>query len=303
MKKTMKTGFCGILLLSLLCSGLCFASAAALGDLNEDGKVTAADARLALRAAVGLDTLTEQKKALADVNNDGKVTAADARKILRAAVGLEAFTPVAPATKDEIIHFYQTAVNNIAQNGAAGYSRKEFQTITDLNVTGDPVVDGMLRTVVGNYFEDETEAAAVQYEKGAGAKTHIPAWTLTDNSRVRSASLLQKDGNYEITIVMQDEDTPHKGSSFLSQVGEVMYWEDIDAELKNIALLEKYNDVHVRYQNYTIRAIVSPEGRLILMEQRAEIVLTIGFAKISIVTLENKTAAMENTIRFSDFRY
>ena len=62
-----------------------------LGDVNGDGKVTAADARLALRRAVGLETYEagSVKFLACDVDGNGKVTAADARKILRAAVGLE----------------------------------------------------------------------------------------------------------------------------------------------------------------------------------------------------------------------
>lgn len=60
------------------------------GDVNGDGRVTAADARLTLRASVGLESLgndTSEMKA-ADVNGKG-ITAADARLILRASVGLE----------------------------------------------------------------------------------------------------------------------------------------------------------------------------------------------------------------------
>lgn len=60
-----------------------------IGDVDGDGSITAADARLALRASVGLETLTEAQKAAADVDHDGSVTAADARLILRASVGLE----------------------------------------------------------------------------------------------------------------------------------------------------------------------------------------------------------------------
>lgn len=59
------------------------------GDVDGDGKITAADARKALRAASQLETLTETQKKAADVNNDGKVTAADARTILRQAANLE----------------------------------------------------------------------------------------------------------------------------------------------------------------------------------------------------------------------
>ena len=60
-----------------------------LGDLDFDGLITASDARLALRAAVGLEDFDALLVSVGDVDFDGKVTAADARKILRAAVQLE----------------------------------------------------------------------------------------------------------------------------------------------------------------------------------------------------------------------
>ena len=62
-----------------------------LGDIDANGKVEAADARLALRASVGLEKYnagTAQFLA-ADVDLDNKITASDARLILRFAVGLE----------------------------------------------------------------------------------------------------------------------------------------------------------------------------------------------------------------------
>lgn len=60
-----------------------------LGDVDMNGEVKAADARLALRASVGLETLSEVQKKAADVDKNGEVKAADARLILRASVGLE----------------------------------------------------------------------------------------------------------------------------------------------------------------------------------------------------------------------
>lgn len=59
------------------------------GDIDGDGKVTSADARLAMRASVNLETLTDEQKKNADVDGDGKVTSADARTIMRKSVGLE----------------------------------------------------------------------------------------------------------------------------------------------------------------------------------------------------------------------
>ena len=62
------------------------------GDVDGDGKLTSADARLALRASVGLepDIAPGTDAYLAcDADGDGKVSSADARLILRASVGLE----------------------------------------------------------------------------------------------------------------------------------------------------------------------------------------------------------------------
>lgn len=63
------------------------------GDLDSNGEVTASDARLTLRASVGLETNSNDWFSDAgDIEADGgeqKLTAADARLILRGSVGLE----------------------------------------------------------------------------------------------------------------------------------------------------------------------------------------------------------------------
>ena len=64
------------------------------GDANCDGKVTAADAAMILRALVDLAELTEQGALNADVNCDNEVTAEDAAIILRYIVKLIDKLPV-----------------------------------------------------------------------------------------------------------------------------------------------------------------------------------------------------------------
>ncbi len=59
----------------------------AMGDLNNDGQITAVDARWALQAASGTRPLSDEQIQIADVNGDGQVTAVDARWILQAASG------------------------------------------------------------------------------------------------------------------------------------------------------------------------------------------------------------------------
>jgi hypothetical protein len=77
----------------LFTMGVKCAAAYLLGDVDADGKITAADARLALRAAVQLEPFWNQPDSArflaADVTKDKKVSADDARHILRAAVALE----------------------------------------------------------------------------------------------------------------------------------------------------------------------------------------------------------------------
>ena len=61
------------------------------GDVDRNGSVTTADARLALRAAIGLEGYEQSSinHLQADFNRDGDVTTGDARSILRVAVGLD----------------------------------------------------------------------------------------------------------------------------------------------------------------------------------------------------------------------
>lgn len=62
-----------------------------MGDVDGDEKITATDARMALRASAMLITLSPVQFNAADVDGNGKVTASDARRILRVSSKLESF--------------------------------------------------------------------------------------------------------------------------------------------------------------------------------------------------------------------
>ena len=64
-------------------------SAPVMGDADESGVIDASDARIVLRASVGLEEITSALRAQGDVDKDGELTSSDARTILRVAVGLE----------------------------------------------------------------------------------------------------------------------------------------------------------------------------------------------------------------------
>ena len=214
-------------------------------------------------------------------------------------------TSTVPSTKEEICNFYAKAVNDIKNNGSASYNKKEFQTITNFNITGNSLADGLIKSIAGNYFKDESKADLQVAEKGQeSSKSKMLGWTLTDLTKVTSATLTQNGGNYDIVIKMADEDTPHKdGSSHLAAVGSVLLWEDIESELVGISQLKEWEgNIHVVYTNYTINATLTPEGKLVNMTHHTDVDIQIAHAKI-IISLDNKNVAMENTARFTDFVY
>lgn len=59
------------------------------GDITDDGKISAADARIVLRASVGLESPSDELLKRVDYKNSGKISAENARTTLRIAVGLE----------------------------------------------------------------------------------------------------------------------------------------------------------------------------------------------------------------------
>lgn len=67
------------------------ASANLRGDIDGNGRITAADARIVLRIAAKLDIADDAMRRLADVNGSGGVTSADARLILRVSAAIDNF--------------------------------------------------------------------------------------------------------------------------------------------------------------------------------------------------------------------
>lgn len=59
-----------------------------LGDVNENNKVELTDASLLLRAALGIEELTDAQKLRADVNEDGQINLADVTLVLKYALGI-----------------------------------------------------------------------------------------------------------------------------------------------------------------------------------------------------------------------
>ena len=208
-----------------------------------------------------------------------------------------------PSSKSEIISFYKDAVNQISFYGNAGYTKKKWNTFGDLNLTGVGMVDNAIKSAVESRFKTEGTAEELVAQKGTStARNNIPGWPIADNSAVKTASLQVQNGNYVITLVMQDADNPMSGSA-LDQVGEILTWDEITDVIDGISIVNEYSDVHVIYRNYTITATVTPEGKILSLRHHSDVDVTIGYAKISVVTLNNKSVKLTKDASFYNFNY
>ena len=210
-----------------------------------------------------------------------------------------------PQTAAEIAGFYKTAVE-IAKKEGAGYRKKSWQTVSDMNLTGIALVDEIVSGTLEEYFTPESDAGTEKYEKGtAEAKQNLPAFTLKDTSYIKSAECVRVGNNYQLTLVFQHEDTPTGSGSFLAKVTDTVFlWDkQIKPILAEISQLKDYENVHVDYVDVTVTAEISNTGRFISMTHTAPAEVSVGSARISIFTFSDKSFRFESAAEYRDFDY
>ena len=300
----------------------------AMADLNRDGKVTAADARLALRIAVRLDFADALTKVAADVDGDDFVTAADARFILRMAVGLEDVTSIdllyMPKTPVEILMAYTAAVKRAGLMDV-GYTKTVANTITgsDVNLQHKAKIEAIASKSLTNsktsYASDTQEAI-----------DNLVFPKLLATGSIKKANTKLIDGKYYITMKFEDVedalitvDSPVyvDTSSYLDKIipnvdGKVFYdaissnsWFNLVADSDNRTLncVRKYA---MTYTDPTITAVIDVETGNV-----ESIVLSVGYrfavdGRVNGVDISSKgfktgdgVVTRLDKVTFSDFQW
>lgn len=211
-----------------------------------------------------------------------------------------------PETTEEIADFYKAAVRSVQKNGKAGYSKKKWQTVSSLNITGITFVDDIIGDVFEEYVTPADKAKTEVCEKGTGrAKQSFPAFELTDYSVIRSAVCERYGNNYRLKMVFDEEDTPVYHNSFLGQATDtVLYWDtQIVPVLKVVSQLKEYDDVHIVYTDMTIEAELSNDGRFVSLRHSAPADVSIGSLRMGLFTFTDKQMHFECVAEYSDFIY
>ncbi len=205
--------------------------------------------------------------------------------------------------KAKTFNFYKDAAHNLATKGNAGYEKIEWQVLENLQVGS---VGSILQPVIDSFMTTKEEAEVqVQAKNSDDAKNRFPDCTLTDLSKVKSAE--KKDlanGNYEITIIMQDEDTPmNEESSFLAKVtSSVLFWEGIEETIKNdVPVVSAINSRSVNYKGYKITAEMTKDGKFVKLGHYATVDIKAN-AKVTVFTLDIG-GVLYNNCEYSNFKY
>ena len=168
--------------------------------------------------------------------------------------------------KTKTFNFYKAACDKITSTGAAGHTRKEWQEIAALNLGS---ASSMLKPIIQSFMKTEDQAKEAVSDKGSDDAKRRMAPCGADISYVKSAT--KKDlsnGNYQITIVMNDENTPKKGSKGIASMSTgILYMEDVEATVKNDSTVSKVvkslDKAEIVYKAYTIVAEMTKDGKFV----------------------------------------
>ncbi len=165
-------------------------------------------------------------------------------------------------------NFYKDACNKIKTTGAAGHTRKEWQTLVNLDL-GSALATKVVQPVLMMFIKGEDKAGESVSEKGSDDAKNRMCPCDCDMSYVASATKEDlANGNYKITIVMKDENTPAKGSKGIASMATgILYMEDVQDTVKNDSTVSKIvkslDKGELNYKAYTIVAEMTKDGKFV----------------------------------------
>lgn len=241
-----------IIVLSLSCVAI--AAVTMPGDVNEDGKVAATDARMILQVVAGLkDESFLKNKDNAELIVDGELKASDARMILQMVAGIE--NAPSDSAKAEIAKLFNDETAKAAK-GTYNWTRT-CKFTKDINVGNttdvlnsiiagiDPNAD--LNSVIGNFL-GVGNASGTQKDAGKCAiipmkltEKDIKSFTQTNNQitvLLNDSKNLSTGGNTPFNHISNDFITQSEVEESIAELGVSMISVNkLDTEYKNVKMV------------------------------------------------------------------
>lgn len=287
-----------IIVLSLSCVAI--AAVTMPGDVNEDGKVAATDARMILQVVAGLkDESFLKNKDNAELIVDGELKASDARMILQMVAGLEN-TP-SDSTKAQIAKLFNDETAKAAK-GTYNWTRtcKFTKDINVGNATGtlnqiianiDP--NASLNSVIGGFLGVGNVSGT---EKDAGKCAIIPM-KLTEKD-IKSFTRT----NTQITVLLKDSENPSKGgnTAFNHISNDFITEGEVKDALAEVTTAMTVNSLATEYKNVKMVVDLDSKGN--------PAVFTITYTMFAKLNLDMTISVVgdgevETVLKYSNFKY
>ena len=216
------------------------------GDVNNDGKITAVDARMILQVVAELRT-AEDVNAY-DINYDGSVSAVDARIILQYVAGLIDRLPTVIeedtlSTKGAQLSFFVSSFNNVKVN--AKTATRKYSKVYNYNnhVVIHPVIEGMYDLVAspGDPSLKDSLTAEINGElvevnevyTGDAIDAAFPPANIKCNlksSDISAITFRESGGYYLVEITVKGKKNPERNES-VGNVATIVTKEDFESEM------------------------------------------------------------------------
>ena len=287
-----------IIVLSLSCVAI--AAVTMPGDVNEDGKVAATDARMILQVVAGLkDESFLKNPDNGELVADGKLKASDARMILQMVAGLENAPSV--SSKADVVKLFNAETAKAAK-GTYNWTRtcKFTKDINVGNATGtlnqiianiDP--NASLNSVIGGFLGVGNVSGT---EKDAGKCAIIPM-KLTEKD-IKSFTRT----NTQITVLLKDSENPSKGGNtpFNHISNDFITESEVKDALAEVTTAMTVNSLATEYKNVKMVVDLDSKGN--------PAVFTITYTMYAKLNLDMMISVVgdgevETVLKYSNFKY
>lgn len=209
-------------------------------------------------------------------------------------------------TKSQIVDFYKTAVLDIKQNINAGYSKLEYQAVLEsdfgaFNNVFTPVLEK-------NIVTEDSAQTEIFGKKTEEARNEFVPFELSDYSSVKVATKEElPNGNYKITIVMLDEESPlNKESSNLAKVSNsIVFVDSFETALESgssASLVKEVNNCKIVYPEYLIVAEMTKEGRFVELYHATTADISFEYT-LAVLGGISSMMKIQNNLIYTDFNY
>ena len=209
-------------------------------------------------------------------------------------------TQASPIDK-EALAMYQKAAKDIHLNGVAAYNKIGWQVPKKIEGLG--FLDKVIMPVLEGFMTTEDEAKVEANPKGSDdAKRRMPISDCSEKY-IKSVTKTEKNGNYVITIVMNEQVNPAYDDTdgLVKMSREFLAYADVQKTVKEdptVSKIVKSLDGEIRYIDYTITAEMTKDGKFVSITHNG-----IGYITANINGSINAKGELEFNAKYTDFQY